>query len=527
MVNLRRIEEYKKKLERYDINTFSTPDNSFLYFLRRIQIERFRHVRDFDMSFEHPVSVIAGTNKIGKTSVLLLIACSFEEFWRYDSTKPDTEFKRATWRDVISFTKDETDNGGYAYQLWWRVGTNVSLHGIGKRNTSSRKSWTGLGKSSTRERMNAKIKNRHVRFIDLERMLPARDFTRRLNYKASRANKVPVGDDITSYFCYILEISDDINIYQTGSHINKRAFLIEKIFNGTSEAYSSYNAASGEEALLNILLDIKASPKNSLILIDEMECGIHPNVQRRLADVIQYIAWTQKKQFIITTHSATLLAAFPQKSRRLIDIAPDGRYGVVSKPAVNRVFSMMDSVAHPLVTLYCEDSLAKYIIQQMLMRINLEQKYFDRLINIVISGAVNEVENDYNRHKRNFTQIIPRKGYCCVFDGDYASNPKYSKYVNENEDFAFFLYPYTAPEKFLIDAYLSEKPNGQLSSFMKREDHHKGFEKMMELGLAVNENDALSCCWAIFEQTSDFAQLFDDFKAFILRTIDYFSSLAD
>lgn len=525
--NLSKIKEYKRKLENCDINSFTNPDNSFRHFLQRIQVTRFRHVKDLDMSFDHPVSVIAGTNKIGKTSLLLLMACSFEEFWRYDSTKPETEFKRATWRDVISFTKNETDNGGYSYQLWWRVGTNNDLHGIGKRNTGARKSWTGLGKSSKYGRTNAKIKERHVRFIDLERMLPARDFTRRLNYKASIAAKKEVSADITSYFCYILEISETIKIYQTGSHINKRAFLIEKTINGAAESYSSYNAASGEEALLNILIDIEDAPKDSLILIDELECGIHPNVQRKLADVIQYIAWTKKQQFILTMHSATLLSAFPQKSRKLIDLDPNGKYCVTPRPAVNTVFSRMDSVAHPLVTLYCEDDLAKYIIKQMLVQINLEKKYFDRLVNIVMSGAANEVENDYKRHKRNFDQFIPRKGYCCAFDGDYRANPKYSGYHNNENDFAFFLYPYTAPEKFLIGAYLQKHPNGTLASFMQHGDHHNGFEKMVELGLASNADDALNRCWTSFQSTSDYTQLFNEFRQFIFRTVEYFSNLAD
>lgn len=524
--NLSKINEYKRKLENYDINGFTNRDNSFLHFLKRIQVSCFRHVKDLDLSFDHPVSVIAGTNKIGKTSILLLMACSFEEFWRYDSTRPDTEFKRATWRDVISFTKNETDNGGYAYQLWWRVGTNNDLHGIGKRNTGVRKSWTGLGKSSIQRRTNAKIKDRHVRFIDLERMLPARDFTRRLNYKASIAPKAQISDAVTSYFRYILEIPEVLTIYQTGSHINKRAFLIEKTIDGIAEAYSSYNAASGEEALLNMLIDIDEAPKESLILIDELECGIHPNVQRRLADVIQYIAWTKKQQFVLTTHSATLLSAFPQKSRKLIDVTPDGRYSVISKPAVNTVFSRMDSMAHPLITLYCEDGLAKYIIRQMFVQINRQKKYFDRLINIVTSGAVNEVENDYKRHKRNFNQFIPKKGYCCVFDGDYQADPRYSGYNNPT-DFAFFLYPYIAPEKFLIGAYLQQCPNGTLASFMQHEDHHQGFEKMVELGLAADANEALNRCWGIFKSTADYMRLFGDFQQFIFRTIQHFSDLAD
>ncbi len=188
-----------------------------------------------------------------------------------------------------------------------------------------------------------------MRFIDLERIFPAREFSRRLNYKASIADKTPVDNDVKDYFKYILEIPENINIYQTGSHINKRAFLIEQNVDGNIEAYSSYNAASGEESLLNLLIDINGAPQDSLILIDELECGIHPNLQRRLADIIQYIAWKKKQQFIITTHSATLLSAFPSNSRKYIEVNQSGSYNVVSKPAVNTVFSKMDCVAESIL----------------------------------------------------------------------------------------------------------------------------------------------------------------------------------
>ena len=90
----------------------------------------------------------------------------------------------------------------------------------------------------------------------------------------------------------------DINtiIIVAGSHINKSCFLISH----AGESYSSYNAASGEEAVIYLLKDIIDCPPDSLFLIDEIEAGFHPSVQRKLADIIQYISWRDKKQFIIT-----------------------------------------------------------------------------------------------------------------------------------------------------------------------------------------------------------------------------------
>ncbi len=154
MLNFRKISEYKKALNEYDVKSFNNNiDRSYLHMLLRVDVKKFRHITNLKMGIDHPITVIAGTNKVGKTSMLLLIACSFEEFWKYDSTKPDTAFKKATWKDVISFTTKETDKGGYEYVLKWRLG-DKTYDGIGKRNTGAKTSWTGLGKASkSNERM--------------------------------------------------------------------------------------------------------------------------------------------------------------------------------------------------------------------------------------------------------------------------------------------------------------------------------------------------------------------------------------
>ncbi len=163
-------------------------------------------------------------------------------------------------------------------------------------------------------------------------------------------------------------------------------------------------------------MDIFETPKDSLILIDEIEAGFHPSVQRKIADVIQYVSWHDKKQFILTTHSPSLLSAFPKESRRFIDRKEDGSYETAINISVNAAFSKMDSLSYPLVNLYCEDEEAKFIIRNILVEINETKRNFDRLFNIITSGPINEVKNDYTRHRRNFDQMRSKIGYCCVFD---------------------------------------------------------------------------------------------------------------
>ena len=519
-MELQNLREDKKKLLNYDPINFQNADNSFPHFVRKISITEFRHIQNLEISFDHPITVISGTNKIGKTSILLLIACSHYDFLRIDSTKPTSTLRRHTWKDVLQFTNYESSTKDYEYELEWRVG-NESRKGKSRRLHTS-KSWSGVGKASRDpKRKNAQIRNRDVRFIDLERILPARNVSNSLLRKILSAQQIRVSSQIEESFQYIFSLPNAVEIYEIGSHINKKAFLIK---NGI-EDYSSYNAASGEESVLNILQEIIDSPKNSLILIDEIEAGFHPYIQRRIADIIHYYSWRDKKQFIITTHSPTLISAFNSKSRKFLEPKENGETRCISKISVNATFSKMDSKAYPLLNLYCEDDIAQFILRELLTKLNTKYKYFDRLVNIIESGPANMVKNDYERHKKNYPQMRLQIGYACVFDGDYKNKPDYAQYHNNSNENSFFLYPFTAPEKFLVKAYLDEKPNTVIQSSLSISDHHTLFLEMVNEGLASDEKAALSRCWASFEKTAEFRKLENTFNEFITKVVKNFTVL--
>ncbi|TNE54319.1 MAG: hypothetical protein EP338_07855 [Bacteroidetes bacterium] len=518
-MNLQNINEVKRKLDNCDVYNFSNTDNSFKFFTKSLEVESFRHIEKLKLNFAHPVTIISGTNKIGKTSLLLLLACSHYDFRKLDSTMSNTTLKRHTWRGVLSFTKHENLEKEYNYSVKWRLG-GAHLEGTGKRQ-ANKQYWSGLGKASRDpKRTNALIRDREVRFIDLERILPARSFSNSLNRKITNSEKERLPDELEKCFAYILEVPQDLQLYKIGSHVNKHAYLIE-VDNGSN--YSSYNAASGEEALINILFDIIDSDNNSLLLIDEIEAGFHPNVQRRLADVIQYISWVDKKQFVITTHSPILFSSFPFKSRRFIDTKPNGEHEVIKRISVNAAYSKMDSESYPLLQLYCEDDVAEFIIRNVLVNINQERKHFSKLINIIRSGGINDVKRDYERHKRNFKQMKHKMGFAAIFDGDHKNHPDYSNFHDNPNEFTFFLYPYTAPEKFLVRAYLNRYPNETLETAWKYSDHHSLFQEMNNIGLATDNSDARSKCWQAYTESGEYATLLGTMKEFLLKTAKHFS----
>jgi ATP-dependent endonuclease len=120
-----------------------------------------------------------------------------------------------------------------------------------------------------------------------------------------------------------------------------------------------------------------------------------------------------------------------------------------------------------------------------------------------------------------------KTGYCCVFDGDYKNDPNYSDYHQNDNEFSFFLYPYTAPEKFLVGAYLNAHPQAELSTALKFSDHHSLFQECVNLGLAVDEKQALEMCWQSFSATPEYRKLKNDLTSFLLKVTTHFSKECD
>lgn len=90
-----------------------------------------------------------------------------------------------------------------------------------------------------------------------------------------------------------------------------------------SSVTSVSSLSSGESQLLSVGLDIVTivgmweldGQKKRLLLVDEPDAHIHPDLQIKLADFLCHIAQEFKVQVFVATHSTTLLAALGQFGR--------------------------------------------------------------------------------------------------------------------------------------------------------------------------------------------------------------------
>ncbi|WP_118790057.1 AAA family ATPase [Haemophilus haemolyticus] len=495
-------------------------EKNFPIFLKKIRFDHFKQIDNLEINFNHPISVISGINKTGKTTILMTIACSHLDFNKKNIKNGILE--RHTWSSFMRMTKYDQQIFDWTYYLTYKTGKRTEER-QGKRNYQTKK-WSGIGKKESQFFNDKKKRVIHeVRYIDLSRLLPTRNFGDAA-FKIANENQQQnlslsdiIIDKLNKYLSYIFE-----EIIQNQQHCD---YLDKLIFTySNSGNYSSFNAASGEEAIMRLLSEILEVDEKGLILIDEIDAGLHPKIQRRLLDVLYHISRYEGKQFIITSHSQTILSSVPIKSRIFIE-NKNGKFSCIQNSSLNAMLCKMDSELHTLFDIYCEDDIAKKIIEKMFMEL-MEQDVFTKPINVIICGSANKTYDSYKLYKDTYQQRKIKTGYACILDADMkGQKSSYSEQKFSDDANVHFLFGRMTdhnPEKFLVEQYLSKNPNTNLQYHLNNTNNHALFDKMIELNLSQNKDGAFNQCWDAMIQNNP--NYLDDFKTFIGERIEYFTA---
>lgn len=370
--------------------------------------------------------------------------------------------------------------------------------------------WNGIGKKESQYKM------RQVIFVDLDRIVPARFYSDKIYRMSKNATLQAISAakvvEIEKYLSYVLE--ENFEIKKLAEHLDKDVFKYNN-----SNQYSSYNAASGEEVLTRIIIDLVEAPKGSLVLIDEIEMGLHPKVQRRLIDVIRNICRNENKQFIVTTHSSTILDSVDSNSRIFIEKSPSNKYKAIHNISVNAALSKMDAKSFPLIDIYCEDEEAFKIIHKGIRGVEKEHKLnnFNELINVIISGSADKTFSNFISHKNTYSLKKVRSGFACVLDGDMKTiRDSKGNATYLPQDNLHFLFSNECPEKFLTRAYLIQHPNVSIEYYLENENPHYLFQAIIDNSELNNKNEVFEYCWELVVNTVKGQLYFKSLQKFLI-----------
>ena len=199
--------------------------------------------------------------------------------------------------------------------------------------------------------------------------------------------------------------------------------------------YSEFNFGSGETSVIRMVADIENLPENSLVLIDEIENGLHPLAVQRM---VEYLISTTKRrniQVIFTTHSDYALTPLPSEA---IWASIDGKLqkGKLSVEILRVLSGRIDKK----LAIFVEDDFAKKWVEAILR---------EKLNDVFDETSVYPVYGDGNvvtTHLGHMSNPSVSFDSICFIDGD-------SKQKDDNDKKIFRL-PGTNPELTVFNSIL-------------------------------------------------------------------------
>ena len=377
------------------------------HFLDEVRLSGIRGIRSLKVPFDYPVSVIAGGNASGKSTVLFATASAYKvpgagvKDFVPSTLFPDYRPRhgdREDERQPVTIEFEYSTPNGRRSMRWRRVkGWNRSFFGRKGAAQPERpvylRTLTNLSNPS------------EVRGV--LRMSHLKDAPEETSLTASQIN----------FAQQMLPFS-----YSDVVHLSsgKKSLLFAEQETGAS--YSELHMAAGERAILRLSLEI-AQLRDALVLIDEVEAGLHPWVQQLLMLQLQQLALRNDLQVIVTSHSPVVLDSVPGNGRIFLERGDDGQ--VTLYPAHRDIIrNALYGRSRDALNLLCEDDTAEGILNGVLDHLIPKERIRRESIQV----GRNTGADEFPMHAAAFRKFGLLDNFVFVLDGDQ----KHSDVESEN-----------------------------------------------------------------------------------------------
>lgn len=361
-------------------------------FLERIEVTGLRGWQGQVVQFKFPVVAIVGENGAGKSTVLKVAAAA------YDKSKDGGYFPSDFFLDTHWDTLSDIELG---YQI--KLGDHTQSFKIRKPT----KRWS----------FPEKRYKRNVFWFDVARTLPldaTAGYARVARLAAGEISTESLSDEFRGHLSHILGRNYQSARFATPDVNVKRAVgLLKREFGEISQ----FHQGAGEDTSLDLMRALQEVPKNSLLLIDEVEASLHPRAQRRLINFLIKLSRLRKVQIVVSTHSPYVLEELPPEARVLLLPTVEGPsvlYGASPEFSLTK----LDDIVHPEAFVYVEDRLAEVWVREIIARHPAGQTIISR-IKVSPVGPANVVTMMGNLAAN---AKLPQPGIG-VLDGDQPEAP--------------------------------------------------------------------------------------------------------
>ena len=402
--------------------------------LEEVRITNLRCIGDLRVPLEYPVSVLAGPNGSGKSTVLFACACSYRVPGRRSADfSPGRLFpnfitrQQAVRSDLMQETELEfhyLHEGNRRFMTWRRGGRSWSRKGDGNPPPE-----------------------RQVYLRTLANLTSPTDVRSILQLGRRHVQTEKISPELLIFAHRILPWQyRNLNLL-TGK--SARDLLFAELDGVGGTRYSEFHMSSGERTILRISKDISRL-NNALVLIDEVDTGLHPYTQQQAMLELQRSALRRNLQIIVASHSPVVLDSVPPEGRIFLD--RDSETGQVRRePLYRDIFQKaLYGQSQDRLSILCEDEVAEGVIRGVLdvLNVSMGLRHED-----VFVGR-NTGRDEFAGHVHTLGKFGKLSGFIMVLDGDSRKKENELKTVADRYGHALqplFLPGDDSPERWLWD----------------------------------------------------------------------------
>lgn len=403
--------------------------------LTAVRIRRLRGIWDIRIPLEYPVSVLAGPNGCGKSTVLFACACAY----RVPGGSPRDLTPGSLFPNFTSRQEAVSSDAAQQTELDFQYlhhGNDVSM--TWKRARSWKRSFTS--------RNGEHQPDRPVYLRTLANLTNPSEVRSVLQLGRKQVRTETLGPELLIFAHRILPWR-----YRNLSLISGPSgdLLFAEVEGLGKTGYSEFHMSSGERSILRISKDISRL-ENALVLIDEVEAGLHPYTQQQTMLELQRSALRRNLQIVVASHSPVVLDSVPPEGRIFLD--RDDVTGQVRRaPAYRDIFQKaLYGTSQDQLSILCEDAVAEGVIRGVLDVLNVE---LGLLHGDVVIGR-NTGRDEFPGHVRTLAKFDRLSGFILVLDGDSRALEDRLRTVAEQHGHALqllFLPGDGPPEQWLWD----------------------------------------------------------------------------
>jgi len=388
-------------------------------YLLKISIEKARAFKEKSITFDFPVTAIVGVNGGGKTTVLGAAACA------YKTVKPSLFFAKRGRFD------SSMQNWKFEYEL---IEKEIKpLDSIRRIAKFARYKWS-------REWKVEGYKERVVAVFGVSRTVPANE---RPELKKCASNSFDVApesiDEISSGVAKAVAsiLDKDISAFSFLRVDTRGRVTLLAGQTSAGDLYSEFHFGAGESSIIRMAIKLETIPENSLVLIEEIENGLHPVATVRMVEYLIDLATRRRIQVIFTTHSNDALKPLPDQA---IWAAANGSLyqGKLDIGSLRAISGQIDSQ----LVVFVEDKFAQAWVTGILRSLPGVAMY---AVSIHPMGGDGTAVTVHGNRKLDPSRSQPS---VCLIDGDSQQN--------DSETDSIYRLPGKSPESYIYDKVIEK-----------------------------------------------------------------------